>query len=280
MRATSDRMNVEISEALANLGIELKVVDGPRAKFPLVRVTIPATSCTKEEALASVVSLLSSSCQDYTVDIVDAPETVKQAMKDWLKDDLRFRWIAVRRNSLPSERFALVLLPGSCLGVWSLEALIEAQVSTGASVIRALVNGIRGASELWESSVLGKFFAQGDPERFARELGTERWISGSSLGMHGYRHPAPSMHLRKGAAGRHELVLVIRDATVPAVRADYEERIRILERRLANTQTEVRKLEAGQKSNMGIYRIRAIVSRGPRYALRKIALKLGRDRLW
>lgn len=261
---------VSIQESLADLGIQLKVVHGPRSASPLVKIIVLAGSATELEVAATAASLLTSACQDFTVSILGAPEEATSKVRAWLSSDARFTWSPDSGGILRTDRFTFVVHAGTRVGTYTLEALVDAQESTGAAVVRALVDGRTSATEFWDTAVLTELQQLGDPERVARASGRERWLAGSSLGLHDYRQPAPRMHLRKGAANRHDLTVLVRDAADPAVRADYEHRIRDLETRLARSETARRRAETGLPGPRGPVRLTAVAKRGPAYVLRRV----------
>ncbi|MCU1515509.1 MAG: hypothetical protein JWQ75_230 [Pseudarthrobacter sp.] len=267
-----------LQEDLAAAGIELKPVHRPRTGTPLFRIVVPAGSATDVAVAATAASLLSSACQDFVVDIIGLAGAGTSRVGEWLSSDGRFRHAASLPATDWTSEFILVLPAGTRLGTFSLEALADAKVATGASLLRALVDGQRGAVELWDTKVLAGLDPSQDPEQAVRSAGNERWISGSSVGLHDYRQPAPKMHLRKGAAGRHDLTIIVRDATDPSTRADYEQRIRRLEAKLLKSDVERRRLEAGIAPKHGLGRVRAAAKRGPGYLVARARTALGRVR--
>lgn len=271
-------MTTTIPEDLAALGIHLKPVHGPRAVTSLISVVIPADSAPEIEVVATAASLLASACQDFTVDIVGASESATSRARAWLSPDARFHWMPDSGGMPMASRFTLVLHAGTRIGTFSLEALVDVALSTGAALVRVLVDGRTSAAEFWVTSVLAEHRASGDPERAVRAGGSERWISSSSVGLHDYLRPAPRLHLRKGSAGRHELTIVVRDAADPDVRADYEDRIRHLEARLVRSEAARRRLEAGLLPERGVARLAAAARRGPGYVTARAATILGRRR--
>lgn len=267
-----------VTADLAAIGIQLKAVHGPRTASGLVSVVIPAGSAAELDVAATAASLLASACQDFTAAIVGVPETGMAGTRAWLGSDARFSWQPGPRTGLHDANYTLVLPAGTRLGTFSIEALVDAAQATGAQLIRALVDGRTDSVEFWDSAVLNKANTGGDPEKSVRAAGGERWVSGSSVGVHDFRQPAPRLHLRKGAAGRHDLTVLVRDATDAAVRADYEQRIRQLEAKVSRAEADSRRLEAGTSRQRGAARLAAVARRGPGYITSRAKAMLGRAR--
>jgi hypothetical protein len=258
-----------VPEGLANLGIHLKSVHGPRSSSPLVSIVLLADDSTELEVAATAASLLTSACQDFTVSIVGAPEKATSRTRRWLSPDSRFAWVPAPGGIQRAGRFTFVLHAGTRVGTYSLEALVDAHESTGAALVRVLVGSRNSSAEFWDTAVLMELRGSGDPERAVRASGGERWVSGNSLGLHDYRQPAPRMHLRKGSAGRHDLTILVRDAADSSVRQDYEHRIRELESKLERSETARRRMEAGLPQLQGAGRLAIVARRGPGYVLRR-----------
>ncbi|WDF32137.1 hypothetical protein PTW37_09615 [Arthrobacter agilis] len=271
-------METTIPDELAALDIHLKPIHGPRRPKPLIGVVLPAGAATELEVAATVASLLTSVCQDYVVDIAGAPP-IWVRLRRWLAEDTRFRWVTDRVTAPRAATYTLVVPAGTRLGAFSLEALVDAMQNDRISCLRALVDGRAGAAEFWDTAVLTGLWETGDPEAAVRRRGGERWIAGNALGLHDYRAPAPRVHLRRGAAGRHEVTVVVRDAGDPAVRRDYEDRIRGLEARVARSEVAGRRFETGIAPARGITRVKAVLKRGPGYTVARVgSLVTGRLR--
>lgn len=268
-------MSRTIQEDLASLGIELKTVHRPRIVVPLIHIIVPAASSAEMDVAVTAASVLASACQDFTVDIVGGEDPRRARVREWLSTDARFRFVESERVRAPGSVYTLVLHPGTRLGTFSLEALVDAHEASGAVLLRALVDGQRGAAEFWRSVVLDELLSAGNPEQAVRKAGGERWLSGNSLGLYDRHHPAPKMHLRKGAAGRHDLTIIVRDSSDPSTRSDYEQRIRHLESKLARSEAARRRLEAGIAPQRALARLGAAAQRGPAYVYVRARTAMG-----
>lgn len=267
-----------MEEELRLAGFPLKAMHMPRREKPLVRVLIRAAKATDLEVAATVASLFGSACQDFAVDILLDGDGTRRKLADWLATDNRFSFVAAERQEIAEATYTLILAPGTALGIHSLEAMTDCLRTTGATVLRALVDGQPGAVELWQTDTLRSLAEAGDPEKAARNAGGERWVSGSALGLHDFRRPKPKLHLRKGAAATLDLNIVVRDLSDPATRVDYEQRIRELESRLNRSEIERRRLEQGLPPNRGLVRARAVAAKGPRYVLGRLKARALKQR--
>ena len=274
----SQTASASIEEELRLAGFTLKALHVPRRETPLVRILIRAAKATDLEIAGTVASLFGSACQDFAVDILLEKGASRNKLEDWLATDRRFAFVPAARKNIADATFTLVLRAGTALGVHSLEAMIDSLRQTKAIVLRALVDGQPGAIELWQTARLRTLTDTGDPEKSARSAGGERWVSGSTLGLHNFRRPKPKLHLRKGAAATLDLNIVVRDLADGATRLDYEQRIRQLEFRLMKSEVERRRLEQGLAPNRGLSRARAIARKGPAYIFGRLGAHTGRQR--
>ncbi len=266
-----------IEDELRLAGIAVKQLHTPRRATPLLHIMIRAGKAADLQVAATIASLFRSSCQDFAVDVVQEEHSHRPRLQEWLATDTRFSLVQADKNRVGDGTYTLVLNAGTALGTHSLEAMIDSMAETGATVLRALVDGQSGAVEFWRTAELRTHAGAGiDPEKAARRAGTERWISGNALGLHEYRRPKPKLHLRKGAAGAHDLTIVVRDLQDRSTRVDYEQQIRALESRLQKSETERRRLEQGLAPNRGLARARAIARRGPAYILVRLKARAGR----
>lgn len=270
-----DRAGASMEEQLRAAGMEPKPFHAPRRSTPLLQIIIRAGAAPDLAVAATIVSLFKSACQDFSVVVVHRKTEPRRQLKDWLATDSRFSFRDDPEKEIVESAYTLVLNAGVALGVHSLVALMESLAATGATVLRALVDGQGGAIECWQTDRLRSSAESGDAERSARRAGGERWLSGSSLGLHDYRMPQPKLHLRKGAAGTLDLNVIVRDLRDPATRLDYEQRIRLLESRLKRSEIERRRLEQGLAPNRGISRARAIARKGPAYIFGRLKARTG-----
>jgi hypothetical protein len=262
-----------IEAELRQAGFALKALHTPRQETPLVRILISAAKATDLEIAGTVASLFGSACQDFTVDVL--VEDRRPKLEEWLVTDRRFSFPRTDERQLAEAAYTLVLSAGTAIGLHSLEAMIDTLRQTQALVLRALVDGQSGAMELWQTATLRELSETGDPEKSARSAGGERWVSGSALGLHGFRRPKPKLHLRKGAAATLDLNIVVRDLADAATRLDYEQKIRHLEARLKKSEIERRRLEQGMAPNRGLSRARAIARKGPAYIFGQLKSRAG-----
>ncbi len=266
-----------IEEELRLAGVVLKPLHAPRQATPLLHILIRAGKATDLEVAGTIASLFRSSCQDFAVDVVQEDHSQRTKLREWLAADTRFTFVQAGIRQPRNSAYTLVLNAGTALGAHSLEAMIDSLVETNATVLRALVDGQGGGIELWRTADLDAHAEAGtDPEKAARRTGGERWVAGNALGLHEFRRPKPKVHLRKGAAGSHDLTIVVRDLRDHSTRADYEQQIRDLQSRLRKSETERRRLEQGLKPNRGLARARAIVRRGPAYILVRLKARAGK----
>lgn len=269
-------MSASIEEELREAGFALKAIHTPRRETPLVRILIRAAKAADLEIAGTVASLFVSACQDFAVDILVEGGS-RPKLERWLATDRRFAFVRTDGQQLAEASYTLVLSAGTALSLHSLEAMIDILRQTKALVLRALVDGLPGAIELWQTATLRELSEIGDPERAARNSGGERWVSGSALGLHDFRRPKPKLHLRKGAAATLDLNIVVRDLADRATRLDYEQQIRQLEFRLKKSEVERRRLEQGLAPNRGLLRARALARRGPAYILARLKAHTGRQ---
>ncbi|RNL53917.1 hypothetical protein [Arthrobacter oryzae] len=266
-----------IEEELRLAGVVLKPLHTPRQATPLLHILIRAGKATDLEVAGTIASLFRSSCQDFAVDVVQADHSRRTKLEEWLATDTRFTFVQAGYKRPGNGAYTLVLNAGTALGVHSLEAMIDSLVETQATVLRALVDGQSGGIELWRTADLNAHAEAGtDPEKAARRAGGERWIAGNAVGLHEFRRPKPKVHLRKGAAGAHDLTIVVRDLRDRSTRTDYEQQIRAMESRLHKSESERRRLEQGLKPNRGLARAQAIIRRGPAYILVRLKARAGR----
>lgn len=267
--------STSIEEELQQAGVVLKSIHTPRCERPLVRILIRADKAADLEIAGTVASLFGSAMQDFAVDILTEPGS-RPRLEEWLATDGRFSFVVPGTKSVADAGFTLVVGAGTALSMHTLEAMIESLQQTEAQVLRALVDGLPGAVEFWETSLLRRLSEEGDPEKAARKAGGERWVSGNALGLHEYRRPRPKLHLRKGAAATLDLNIVVRDLSNSATRTDYEDQFRRLEARLKRSEIERRRLEQGLAPNRGFSRAKAIVRKGPAYILVRLKSRSGK----
>lgn len=258
-------LRASIADELTAVGIHVKPIHGPRTAIPVVGVLIPASFATEMELAATAASLLTVVGQDFSVFFTGANRSKTGLLREWLAGDTRFQWVATKEGLDWRTKYILVLPPGTRMGRWSLEAIIDAHQATGVPLLRILIDGRMDAIEIWDTQQLLQFTKHGDPEVAARKMGGERWLSGSSLGIHDYLQPEPKMHLRKGSASRHDMTIMIHDASDDVVRKDYGSRIRQLEYQLVKAKFQVRQMETGLRPDRGLMRAASIVKRSPLY---------------
>lgn len=267
--------DASMEEQLRSAGMEPKPFHAPRRGTPLLKIIIRSETAPDLAVAGTIVSLFKSACQDFSVVVVHGKKDARRRLKEWLATDSRFSFTDAEEKEIGDSTYTLVVNAGVALGAHSLEAMMESLAVTGATVLRALVDGQGGTIELWQTDKLRASAASGDAEQSARRAGGERWLSGSSLGLHDYQLPQPKLHLRKGAAGTLDLNIIIRDLRDPATRLDYEQRIRQLESRLKKSEIERRRLEQGLSPSRGLSRMRAVASRGPAYVVARLKDRVG-----
>ena len=262
--------NSVIVDSLVELGIVLGEGHAPRTGQPLLHVIVRVGDANRHQLLATIGSLLRSSCQDFVVSATEGNWNGDPMLRDWIRHDSRFSPDSFEKSAGPASRYTMVLGAGTVLGTHSIAGLLEGLVVTGASVIRVLVDSQRTAPEIWKASELAAFQVQGDPEELARRNRAERWMSGDSLGIHDCAKPKPRQYQIKGAAGVPELRLVVRDLNDSRTREDYEAQIRSLQSKLRRAQIERRRAEGSVRYLPLLSRARSVVRRGPKYMLRKL----------
>jgi hypothetical protein len=223
-----------------DLFLEDKRADfGPWQSEPRLAILVQGEGRSLAEIAGTSADLLWSSFQNYSVSVSGAAVGGIDRLAEWLGEDRRFVFRDHQDPSVPAARFILVLPAGWRLTRYSLEALLAAVQLPGVSVVRALVEGARKPLEIWERDFL---VANGvkSATRIARLKERERWLDGSSLGLHAHGHDAPKVFFRKGHADRHILEFVVHDSMKEAFRQTQRNRIKLLEREIRNLNSQLR----------------------------------------
>lgn len=264
-----------VNDSLRQCGIVLGAVHKPRLAIPILHVIVRVGGASLPRIIASIGSLLRSSCHDFVVDLADYDWADEDVLRGWLGNDSRFR-LAKDEDGFakPLGRYTLVIGAGTVLGTHSVAGFLDAIEQSGADVLRALVEGQRTAPELWVSERLTRLRQQGDPERLARHSRGERWMSGESLGMHDSLKQRPKQWLVKGTAGVPEVRLVIRDLNDAATRLDYEVQLRELHAKLRRAQIAARRDNGGLTLVQISRRAAAVFRLGPKYVAVKLRQRL------
>ena len=216
----------------------------------------------------TVSSLLRGTVQRPRIQILLPRSASASPIAEWVAHEPQISLITSLAEVTPGEEYLMVVPAGTIAGAYSVEAAVECLDTSGAGVLRVLVDGVDGAVEVWRSGALGDSAARSDAEARVRAAGRERWVSGASTGMHAAGRPAPKMFLRKGPAEKFEVRVLARDTAKAEVKADYEGRLRELESQLARMKRQAANQASGNTEGAGIFRA---ANMGPGYLIRRAA---------
>ncbi|GEM_PF-2178255 len=246
----------------------------PAPGGPVLSLVIDATDAPAAYVASTVASYRRGTVQEIPLQICGLGGSEAGMLRSWLSREARVSFPLTPAEVDCTADSLLAVPAGILFSPYSLEAAHEAlDAAEGCVVVRAVVDGAPRAVELWRSMALGP--GRHRAEEKARRNGSERWVSGASLGLHYHGHPQPKPHLRKGLAGTLDLRIVVEDGAVPRVQQGYLDRIKSLE-------GEVAQLQRAQWSNA--LRIRsggdaATAARGgARRMLRRLARAMGAGR--
>ncbi|NKX55361.1 hypothetical protein [Arthrobacter mobilis] len=263
----------------------LPVVDlqQPRRSWAaMLTILLDARSADARTAALSISSILTGSTQRNPLQVLIPDSEDSVLLEQWLAFEPDVRFVRTVDEAVLGAQYLLVCPAGVVFGSHSVQAAVEAAQESGARLLRAVVDGVSGSLELWDTAGLGSAADLSAAEQGIRDDGGERWVSGASLGAYAAGRPAPKMFLRKGAAGRFDVHVVVKDLKDPAARRDYEQQIRQLESELARAkrhwwQEASSAAPAGGTARrpFGSVPLRA-VRKGPRYLAARTALRLRR----
>lgn len=219
-------------------GISVNSLQLPATGPPPMTLVIQAAGAHAGHAAATLASYRKGTVQQLPVQICGLSGPEAQTVREWLECDPLVSFPASPDDVVCLAETVMVVPAGVLLGTHSVEAAHDAlKVSDGCLVVRAPVDGAAGSVEVWRGDSLS--IDRKKAEDAARRAGGERWVSGGSLGLYYLGRPRPKPHMRRGAAGTLELVVLAEDGALPEVRGGYLDRIRALE-------TEVNRLRKAQ----------------------------------
>lgn len=198
------------SQWTSALGVEVPQDFAPRTGNPRLRIILRCTNGSAPEIVSSVADILSSTFQDYSVQMIDC-EHIGADLSDWLGTDERFSFAKRGFDVMRTDKFVLVLDAGWRMTRYSLEALLAAVQTPGVQLVRALAEGRAGSLEMWDASLLRSVPAK-LAEKQARTEGAERWMSAEDAGIYSHGRPVPKVFFRKGKADRHIVDVSIWDS--------------------------------------------------------------------
>ncbi len=161
----------------------------------------------------SLTSIFTSSIQNLTICCISTDAMSMEAVQSWTRSDSRVKYLPSVPQQLPATGFLLVLRAGCILTPFSLAALMEVSRLPDVTVVRTVIEGIRGSLELWDCVWLNAQPKRSMAEHDARRLGFERWTSAEGAGIHAVDSPEPRVFFRRGAADRHVLEIIAFDAS-------------------------------------------------------------------
>ncbi|MGM0929179.1 MAG: hypothetical protein ACQEXN_05665 [Actinomycetota bacterium] len=237
-------------------------------------VLVDARAADARATALTIASIFSGSVQRSFLQVLMPNSADSVLLEQWLASESDVHFVRSVKDVVAGDQYLLVCPAGVVLGTYSIEAAVEAANETGASLLRALVDGASGTLELWKSAALGSPVSLTGAEQAIRNQGGERWISGASLGAHACYRPAPKQFLRKGRAGTFDVHVVVKDLKDPATRLDYEHQVRRLEAELARVkrhqwQAATRDASPGT-ARTPLHALR----KGPRYLASRAAARL------
>jgi hypothetical protein len=249
---------------ISALGVEMPPDFAPRTGNPRLTIILRCEHGSAPEIVSSVADILSSTFQDYSVQIVGC-ERNRQDLSDWLGTDERFSFVKRGGDVTPTGKFVLVFDAGWRMTRYSLEALLAAVQTPGVQLVRALTEGRRGSLEMWDGSLLRSVPAS-EAEKLARAEGVERWMSAEDAGIYSHGRPAPKVFFRKGKADRHIVEISIWESKRDRPARPESVRIKELEKEVERLRAVLSLRSIRPKS----YRTRTIVTGISRRILRRI----------
>ena len=82
-----------IEDELRLAGVVLKHLHAPRRATPLLHILIRAGKATDLQVAGTIASLFRSSCQDFSVDVVQEQHSRRIRLEEWLATDSRFSFV-------------------------------------------------------------------------------------------------------------------------------------------------------------------------------------------
>lgn len=134
-------------------------------------------------------------------------------MQAWTLSDSRVKYLPSVPEQLPTTGYLLVIKAGCILTPFSLAALMEVARLPDVTVVRTVIEGIKGSLELWDCVWLNSQPNRSMAEHEARRRGFERWTSAEGAGIHAVDFPEPRVFFRRGAADRHILEIMAFDVS-------------------------------------------------------------------
>lgn len=244
---SSENGPVYSSQWISALGVELPPDFAPRTGNPRLTIILRCEHGSAPEIASSVTDILSSTFQDYSVQLMGC-ERDQQDLLDWLGTDERFSFAKREVDLTPTGKFVLVLNAGWRMTRYSLEALLAAVQTPGVQLVRALAVGRRGSLEMWDGSFLRSVPAS-EAEKMARREGVERWMSAEDAGIYAHGRPAPKVFFRKGKADRHIVDISIWESKRDRPARPQSVRIRELEKEVQRLRGILSRRSDKRKSN-------------------------------
>lgn len=186
---------------------------GPWTPDSHVTVFLLCKDVSRNAVSRSLTSLFTSSIQNLTIYCISSEKVTMEAMQAWTHADSRVKYLPSVPRELPTTGYLLVIKAGCILTPFSIAALMEVAQLPKVTVVRSVIEGLRGSLELWDCHWLNAQANRSIAEDEARRLGFERWISAEGTGIHAVDFPEPRVFFRRGAADRHVLELVAFDAS-------------------------------------------------------------------
>lgn len=263
---TAAHKTQEISGWFAEEALVLSTFHSP-SDWPSLRIVLDASGASQRALTLTLASLLSGTAQRFDIQIMRPEGMSVGPVSDWIRRLGQVGFINGPEDIDVEIDLLLVAPVGVIFGRYSVEAAVEAKQVAGCELLRAVIDGSSGGLELWSGELLLKATNRSTAEAEVRKREGERWVSGSSLGLRYMGRPPPKQFLRKGAAGRLEQTVVVRDQTDQQTRLDYEERVRALQAELQR----VRRIhQNGGDAPRTSRRIASLLRRGPKYVLRQM----------
>lgn len=195
---------------LESMGVALPPYLGPHGRFPRTKIFI--VDCNSvEDVVATIVSLLKSSCQDFEALLEDNVVGTDARIWQWLGGDARFSIIESKGLEGNGSQSTMILPSGVILTPYAMEALYQALALPLVRVVRVAVSNVPSGVEFWSTDFLYRTGPR-KAESAARASGGERWINGEALGIHAIGDSPPRVFFRRGAADRHIVEVMLFDA--------------------------------------------------------------------
>lgn len=226
---SSDELKAILTEASSTL-------HAPWSKKRKTKIILDATNEGNILIAKTLVSILASTIQSFSIEIIGLDSSAEKIFLSWTSDDKRITYTQKSSWQTIDSYCTVVVYPGMIFTRYALEAILVVFHNDKNPLMRILMQGHSKSVEVWNSVDGGWDLTVQQNEESLRQQGKERWAAGVEFGLYAHGQEKPKPFFGKGPAGQHVLQIITYDSRDDALHsAIFAEQDRLL--------TQIRKLK-------------------------------------